>query len=205
MKTTIQSALALASILTLSATHALADDSRSQWMQKEVQKLQRIESQLGSQDLQALDYYLGGIDALLERYHPSLPSFVCLSNGERGSFEKFTVTDPSTGTALGGATSLETCRQNVAGMNQNLICLSNGEFGSFEKFTSYDLGQKKNLGGATSLATCQAIVAKATPTLTCISNGEFGSFENFTLYNRSLQRTLGGGTQLKQCLDNLGR
>jgi hypothetical protein len=205
MKTLTLSVLTTLSLITFSSLPALADDSRATWMQTEGQKLARIESQLSAQDRQALDFYLNTISAMVDRYHPSAPNYVCVSNGQYGSSEAFTVTDPTTGTQLGGSTSMATCRQVIAGMNMNLLCLSNGQYGSSEQFVPYDTALKTNLGGYTSVSTCQTLVTRSTPMLACVSNGQYGSSEAFTLYNRNLQRALGGSTQLKQCLDNLGQ
>src|SRR5665213_2464960 len=148
MKITILPVLALTTVLTLSSV-ALADSSRSEYLQNQAQRLSRIENDLNPQDRDALDHYLAMIDRVIDHYRPSTPAYVCVSNGETGPFEKFTVTDPATGTHYGAETTLSSCKQAIQGVNQGLICASNGESGAFEKFVPLDLTRQKNLGGYT--------------------------------------------------------
>lgn len=193
----------LLTTLTLAATTTRADDTLSQRVQAEAQKLNRIETQLIAQDHDALDYYIRAIDSVIERYRPASNSLICASNGQYGDFEKFTVTDPSTGEKIGGATTLASCKKVISEQNQDLICLSNGQYGDFEKFVPYDFTQKRNIGGATTADTCHTLVSRARIDLMCTSNGQYGDFEKFTLYNRNNQRAIGGGTTLNQCLDSV--
>ena len=184
---------------------AWGNDRRSDRLLAQSQKLAAVEAQLNDLDFQALERHMAGIDYVLSHYQAAVPvagavaQLVCVSNGQPGSGERFNVTDPATGIALGKATAQPTCKQLTTVQNQGLLCVSNGEPGSHERFGLYDLGRKQIKGGYTDLKTCQTLVTSARGPLVCQSNGEFGSHERFALYNRDTDKTLGGGTQLEQC------
>jgi hypothetical protein len=181
-----------------------AASPRIERLQAQVQKLTAVESQLSTDEVHAIDYYIGGIENALSKYQSSA-QLVCLSNGESGVYEKFQITDPNSGAVIGGLTTFETCKQLIASQSQNLICLSNGEAGIYEKFGPYDVVRKTQNGGVTELKTCLSLVSQATPMLMCLSNGEAGIYEKFHLWNRNLAKVLGGDTQLMQCLTSMGK
>lgn len=186
-------------ISALGSFHAFGEPTRTERLQAQASAVSEVESKLSNTDLEALDYYLGGIDAILSRYQVG-QKYVCLSNGQPGSYERFKITDPETGTTLGGETSLANCKEVLSKQNLNLLCLSNGQVGSYEKFAPYDTAKKDDLGGNTELKTCLTLVAKAKPNTMCLSNGQPGSYEKFQLYSRKSDKMLGGATTLENCL-----
>ncbi|MBC7691161.1 MAG: hypothetical protein H7222_05280 [Methylotenera sp.] len=202
--------LTLASIPALAlgfVSTAHADTSRGEALQNQGIRLKSVERQLALQDQQILDYYLAAIDSVLSRYPSPMPSasFMCISDGQSGPFERFTLTNTATGATLGNPTTLDTCRKLLLVQKYDLICLSNGENGPFEKFAPYDTVLGKFLGGPTAFKTCQTMVTRSEPSLLCTSNGEGGPFEKLSLYNRKLDRAIGGGTQLEQCLSTISQ
>jgi hypothetical protein len=182
---------------------AFAESYRLGRFQNQATKFAAVESQMGLADQRALDEHLDAIEAVLARY-PAPLQLLCLSNGREAPYEKFRITDASTGAALGGETTLDTCRQLLSVQNQNLMCVSNGQNGVYEEFAVYDLGRKYTIGGFTAIKTCQALVSTARLTLVCLSDGRTSTYEKFHLYNRSLERTLGGAVSMDQCISTLG-
>jgi hypothetical protein len=191
----------------LLATHSFAQSSRAERLQSQSKKLSTIERQLSPFDQENLDRHIAGIDRVLRDYERATGgatvSLTCLSNGQQGSYEKFTITDSSSGTPIGKSSALATCQQLLTVQNQSLICVSNGEAGSYEKFGVYDLGRKVQAGGMTNLKSCQRLVQSAKPAFVCQSNGQAGSYEKFKLYNRETDKVLGGETALEQCVSSI--
>jgi len=168
-------------------------------------RLKVAERQLGGRDASDIRYALDQLDYILQAYDRggNATNFVCISNGEPGSFEKFTITDLNTNQKLGRATSRATCEELIRSQANDLICLSNGEPGSFERFSIYDFQTQKSLGSESTFNTCKSLVSRSSLKLVCLSNGEPGSFEKFTLYNRSIQQSIGSGTSISNCLSTI--
>lgn len=191
-------------LVPLLVTSVASAQGRSTRLQAQVQKLAAVENQLGPRDQQALEYHIAAIEQILARFQ-SGASLTCLSNGSPGSYERFFVTDPSTGTKIEKATTLEICKQIVSVQNQGLICASNGSPGAYEKFGLYDLGRKQRKPGDTTLQACLTIVSQSAANFTCQSNSQAGAYEKFHLFNRQLDKAIGGDTTLEQCLGSIPR
>lgn len=207
-------ARALALPMLLLAAPAFANHSRADQLAALALKLGAVERQLSPGELDSLDRHIAGIERALARANPSGPpgppgatgpKLACLSNGQSGSYEKFTLSDPATGAPYGKATSMQNCQQLLTVQSQGLLCVSNGESGSYEKFGLYDLARNKLLPGWTKLASCQSLVQRASGPFVCKSNGESGSYEKFQLYNRETEKALGGQTGFDQCLASMPR
>jgi hypothetical protein len=168
-------------------------------------RLKNAERQLQGRDPSDVRYALDQLDYILQRYDRggNTSNFACISNGEPGSFEKFTITDLNTNQKLGSATSRATCEDLIQSQYNDLICLSNGEPGSFEKFGIYDFRTQKTLGAKSALNTCKSLVSRSSLNLVCLSNGEPGSFEKFTLFNRNTRQSIGAGTSISNCLSTI--
>lgn len=162
-------------------------------------RLGRIETSLRPADLRSIQYSLDSLQEILQHYDDDEADLICVSNGQPGSFEKFTPWYD--GKILGGGTDKVTCQKLVRTVNVGLICLSNGELGSFEKFAVYDLNLGKDLGGGTDLNSCLRTVSGARTRYVCLSNGELGSFEKFQLIDRRTGNGIGGETSLANCLE----
>ncbi|HRO67150.1 MAG TPA: hypothetical protein PL182_06275 [Pseudobdellovibrionaceae bacterium] len=175
--------------------------------QRIADQLAAVEDQLDARDLEEVRDALDRIDWVLSRYEDrgSRGSLVCVSNGSSGVFEKFRLTDLSTGKSIGGETSLETCRSALASQKFGLLCLSNGSSGVFEKFRIYDLARQASLGGETLFETCLKSVRQGTRAAICLSNGSSGVFEKFSLYNRLTNKRIGGETTFETCQSALPR
>lgn len=194
----------MVALLPLLWTGAAIAQGRADRLQAQAQKLASVEYQLSPRDQQALDHHLAAIEQILARFQ-SGATLTCLSNGSPGTYERFFVTDPSTGAKIEKATTLENCRQIVSVQNQGLICASNGSPGSYEKFGLYDLGRRQRKAGDTTLQSCLTIVSQSAANFTCQSNSQAGSYEKFHLYNRQLDKAIGGDTTLEQCLGSIPR
>lgn len=168
--------------------------------------LSEVEDQLHPVEREVIRRNLRRVELVLdidENRSPSLPRLLCLSNGDRGSFERFGVYHD--GKMIGGYTSATKCDTIVTQSRLGLICLSNGDTGSFERFTPNHYVKNQNLGASTSLQTCLDLVAKATRHFMCVSNGDTGSFQRFRLLDRSRNTTIGGWTSLENCMKSLPR
>lgn len=143
----------MVALLPLLWTGAAIAQGRADRLQAQAQKLASVEYQLSPRDQQALDHHLAAIEQILARFQ-SGATLTCLSNGSPGTYERFFVTDPSTGAKIEKATTLENCRQIVSVQNQGLICASNGSPRSYEKFHLYNRQLDKAIGGDTTLEQC---------------------------------------------------
>lgn len=115
------------------AQHRLADR-----MQALAQKLASVENKLKNEDYESVEHQLDRIDSVLRDVPApaATASLTCLFNGEQGSYERFKLSDLSTGAR--GA----------------VVCASNGEQGRYERFHLYSRALDKPLGGNTSLQQC---------------------------------------------------
>lgn len=202
MKPTASSVAILAVLLMSNLAQAQA--RRSEQLKAQAQRLAAVESQLNRDDRESIEHYIEKIDRVISGYHVQAQAgaapLVCLSNGQQGNYERFTITDAAAGVPVEKGTSMATCKLLLTVQNQGLICASNGEQGNYERFGVYDLARKAVKGGRTNIKSCQALVTGAKGPFVCQSNGEQGNYEKFVLYNRDTDKALGGGTTLEQCL-----
>jgi hypothetical protein len=181
---------------------ASAGGARTERLRALAQKLNSVEGQVNLGDQQGLDAHMDAIEKILNGYQAAA-SLTCVSNGQQGSAERFTITDTATGTPIAKPTTLATCKQLLAVQNHDLICVSNGEFGSAERFDVYDIARKRSKNAYTDIKNCQTLVTRANATFVCQSNAQYGSAERFHLYNRVQDKVLGGDTTLDQCLGSI--
>ena len=171
------------------------------------QKLQQYERRLSSNEAQAIGDNLSRIERIVGAGSTGNAgaSLACISNGESGTFEQFTIQDLNRNKPIGSSTTKTSCEAAIKAQNVGLICASNGESGAFEQFTVYDINSPSSvsIGGSTTWTTCMSIVSGSNANMTCASNGESGAFENFTIFNRRLSQRIGGGTALPNCLGTI--
>jgi hypothetical protein len=204
-------AVAVAVVFAVSG-QAMAQTRLSERMTALAQRLAGVEGQMNRDDREQLEHHLDRIEQQLRMFQGpggGAPvaggaaggpvSLTCLSNGQQGSYERFKLSDLSTGAALDKGSMLATCKQLAAVQNANLVCTTNGEQGSYERFGLFDLAKKQPIKGFTSLKSCLSLVSGARGSVVCTSNGEQGSYEKFHLFNRDSGKVLGGDTTLEQC------
>lgn len=190
-------------LLLISSLANAIQDSFTRRLNVATEKMAQIENQLTAEDYRHVEYLLGHLDEILRNYNNSSVNFICVSNGENASWEKFGVYSPAEGKVIGGYTTKETCQAAIKNTANSLICISNGENASWEKMTPYDIKNRQFMGGATSLATCYDLVKSSTTSMMCVSNGENSSWEKYTLYDRLNNKTIGGQTSKESCLSSL--
>jgi len=201
LKVLINSAILLISVSSMANTNL---GTFSERLRISTEKVAQIEKQLTAEDVRHMEYLVGHLEDLLKNYtNEPEKSFLCVSNGDNGSWEKFGVYSTFDSKVIGGYTSKLICQEIVKKVTFGLICLSNGENGSFEKFTPYDIQGKVFMGGATSLVSCFEVLKTSKSSMICLSNGENGSFEKFTIYDRLNKKYIGSQTSKENCLENL--
>lgn len=179
----------------------------SERVKRIAEKIRLNETVMDPADTQALRNLASRMEGILASYEDTQTpqGFICLSNGQSGSFEKFNIYNSLTGTIIGGETSKIQCEQSVQSAKNDLICVSNGQTVSFERFSVFDSLKNRVLGGETSFASCLKTVDRSSLAFVCVSNGQSVSFEKFTVYDRKNNRPLGGETSLDNCLSSLPR
>ncbi len=187
------------------STHAQMN--LSERVSRVASKIKANENSMDPADYQQLRQLTSRMEAILNNY-TGLPddnmSFICLSNGATGTFERFSVYNPATGSLIGGETSKANCEQAIRSARHSLVCVSNGAHGTFEKFLPFDSSLNSELGGETILNNCLQVVTRSTLQFVCLSNGNSASFEKFILYDRRNDKYLGGETSLPNCLSSIG-
>lgn len=170
--------------------------------------LQEVEGQLSPLDKKYIRESLNLSLEILSNYgdtsgvtpgYGGKQKFICISNGQSGVWEKFSVMDIKNNTKLGGETSKTQCQASIEKSNFNFICTSNGQSGVWEKFSIYNLKANSKLGGETSFEKCTEITNSSKNGLICVSNSQSGVWERFSIYDSKSGDKFGGETSYESC------
>lgn len=204
----MKSLILITSLFISSTILAQSNKSLSDKAARVADSLQSIEDQLSSQDRKALRDSLDFALQILSSYD-NIPgnfpgngggrNFICVSNGQSGSWERFYVMDLQKNQKIGGETSKAQCHESISKSNSTFICASNGQSGSWERFSIYNSRTGSNLGGETSFEKCAQATNSSRNGLVCSSNGQSGSWERFSIYDFKEGTKLGGETSFESC------
>lgn len=154
------SSLVLSSSLLAQSNRSLSDKAA-----RVAEALQGVEDQLSPQDRKYIKDSLNLSLEILSNYTDvsgDLPgnggngsrNFICVSNGQSGVWERFSIYNSKSGSKLGGETSYEHCGTLIKKSTRNLICVSNGQTGVWEKFQLINRANNSQIGGETTLENC---------------------------------------------------
>lgn len=197
--------LFLTSFSSFSQNKMFLEDTLAARTQAISEQLDAVSEELSRRDRSAIEYAIRNIEDVLKYYNYNPSKFVCLSNGEFSSFEKFQIYDVRKDKKIGKWVTQSSCQQSIELINRKgFTCLSNGEFSSFEKFLITNLYTGKTIGVYTSKSSCVESLQGITPSgFTCISNGEFSSFQKYIIQNVETERTIGTWVSLSNCQSTL--
>lgn len=196
MKFSITFLMAISLLASTSFAATSSETSIGDLASQVAEKINAVDSQLSTSEKDMLERELYVMQKQLSSHHNPLRSsgVACVSDGGRGAYEKFQITNTANGQTMGNTTPLATCKSLVTHEHQGLVCVSDGGRAPYEKFAVADTVTGQILGGWTREATCLQLVKNSTSQLTCLSDGGAGAFERFDLYSRGTHAVLAEST-----------